>query len=285
MQKQLPVLAACLLISCWCSAQSVDPKVKAMLDAENAFASMSKEKSTKQAFLQYLSDSSVMFDQLKPVKGKKSWQERAESNSVLFWWPVFAGISQDGKLGFSTGPWEYSKSKTDPPSFFGYYATVWEQLADGSWKMAADIGISLPKAEDKSPALVVSKNQGSAKPTDIGDAKHLLWKHALEYDLKLNSSNCTLLPMYYTNDARVLRENRFPYITVEQYQDDTKATYRFNTTGMGMSATADLGYTYGVASAVVAENGNERQIHHYFMKVWKLENGEWKIVLDVLGGA
>ena len=284
MKKLILSVAASAVLYC-AQGQDHQANVKAMLDAENSFARMSKEQTTKKAFLQYLSDSSVMFDQSKPVKGRKSWEEKKENNALLFWWPVFAGVSNDGNLGFSTGPWEYAATKSDKPQYFGYYATVWEKMADGSWKMAADIGVSLPKAEENIPSLSISAPPSKATFKTGDDAKKDLYQHARQYDSRLNSANCSVLATYYAKDARLLRENQFPYINIETYQVEKDVRYIFTTTGVGMSSSNDLGYTYGTASSTIRENGADKNIHHYFMKVWKREGDEWKIVLDVLGGA
>ncbi len=283
--KKILLLSAALFAMVSLRAQDETEKVKKMLDAENAFARMSKEENTKKAFLEYLSDSSVMFDQSRPVKGMKSWQERKENNSVLFWWPVFAGISTDGKLGFSTGPWEFSASKSDKPSAFGYYATVWEQQPDGKWKMAADIGVSLPKAEDKNPPLTISKAKKNSKEVSAANAHKELLDLAVSYDKLINGSDRSVAPSYFTKDARLLRENEFPYLDVFSYTASKNSKFQFTTSGAGIAVSSDLGYTYGTASSVVTEGGVSKNIHHYFMKVWKKENNQWKIVLDVLGGA
>ena len=58
-------------------AQDFSSELQSMVDAENAFAKYSKEKNTRDAFLMYLTDSTVLFDKNGPIKGKKSWTERS----------------------------------------------------------------------------------------------------------------------------------------------------------------------------------------------------------------
>ncbi|HEX6224249.1 MAG TPA: nuclear transport factor 2 family protein, partial [Chryseolinea sp.] len=116
------------------NAQNFSPALQSMVDAENAFARHSKEKNTRDAFLLYLTDSTVLFDKSGPAWGKKSWQERTPNTSLLFWQPLLVGISKDGDLGFSTGPWEWAPSREAKPEAYGYFASVWRKFSDG-WKL------------------------------------------------------------------------------------------------------------------------------------------------------
>ncbi|MET0392316.1 MAG: nuclear transport factor 2 family protein, partial [Chitinophagaceae bacterium] len=138
------ILAALVALQTTSYGQTPDELFRSLVDAENSFAARSAAEGTKTAFLAYLTDSTVLFEKGKPIKGKGSWQNRPAGNSLLFWWPVFAGISADGNMGFSSGPWQWSANRDSAqPAAQGYYATVWQKTGDG-WKLAADIGISLP---------------------------------------------------------------------------------------------------------------------------------------------
>ena len=52
----------------------------------------------------------------------------------LFWWPLWAGVSRSGDLGFTSGPYSVDGKRR------GYYFTVWARQADGSWKWLMDAG-------------------------------------------------------------------------------------------------------------------------------------------------
>ena len=51
-----------------------DAKLQSLVNAEKSFAQTSKDKSTKEAFSTYMSDSGFIF-QAGPVLGKKFWRE------------------------------------------------------------------------------------------------------------------------------------------------------------------------------------------------------------------
>src|SRR5689334_2711385 len=119
-----------LLIQAIAYSQSFTPQQQEVINAENSFAGLSKSANTVEAFMAYLSDSTIMYDKdNKPVYGMSLYKDRKPNNSLLFWWPVFVGASADGKMGFSTGPWEFSLKRDSLPVAYGYYATLWQKDA------------------------------------------------------------------------------------------------------------------------------------------------------------
>src|SRR5260221_7027640 len=92
-----------------------------LVDTENAFARTAAEKGTRTAFLSFLADDSIVFNPQRS-NGKEVWTARKESPALLSWYPIFADISGNGLIGYTTGPWEYRpKGKEDTPAAFGHY--------------------------------------------------------------------------------------------------------------------------------------------------------------------
>jgi ketosteroid isomerase-like protein len=60
----------------------------------------------------------------------------------LRWQPLAADMSSADDLGYTYG--DYTLTATDkegqPVTLYGRYVTIWKKQADGSWKVAADIG-------------------------------------------------------------------------------------------------------------------------------------------------
>src|SRR5712672_3355675 len=122
--------------------------LKAIVETERAFAHLSEEKGTREAFAEFIADDGILFRPT-PVLGKKWMQEHplpaSPSRSVLSWQPIFADVSRGGDLGYTTGPWQFKKDIKDPkPTAFGNFMTVWKKQAEGSWKFVLDLGISNP---------------------------------------------------------------------------------------------------------------------------------------------
>lgn len=281
MIKQFPLLALVLMVSGSSLAQELTPALQSMVNAEIAFANYSKEKNTRDAFLAYLTDSTVLFDKSGPIIGKKSWETLTPNNSLLYWRPVFVGISRDGGIGFSTGPWEWSADKKDPkPAAFGYYATIWEKSADG-WKMAVDIGCPFQGPESNTAMLHASNPIGAAaEPKEIA-AANFSRADAL-YSEKLNSQFKGSLSDFFTKDALMLRPGMMPEYFPFKNLTASDPKVRFIKVGSGVSSSGDLAYSYGKLEEE-AKDGTVGSVKASFLRVWKKENTSWKIVLDVVG--
>ena len=260
-------------------SQKYSPELQSLIDAENNFAALSKNMNTRDAFLAYSSDSTALFEKGEVVWGKKTWLERKPDSSLLFWWPVFAGISSSGDLGFTTGPWQWSEKKNSKPVAHGYYATVWKK-ENNSWKMAADIGISFPEdGEERHLSVTHFYPLEQKQANEINKLSDL--------DTRISSamirSNNSLSSRLYHDGAFILRNGHEPYIFSSGFNPAKEnSTYSFIQRGSGISENNDLGYTYGTVN--ISKEGGQKAEKRCYMRVWKKEKDEWKMILDVIGG-
>jgi ketosteroid isomerase-like protein len=261
-------------------AQDFSAELQSMVDAENAFAKYSKEKNTRDAFLMYLTDSTVLFDKNGPTKGKKSWTERSVNNSLLFWRPVFVGISKSGDLGFSTGPWEWSPTKESAkPEAYGYFASIWQKFPEG-WKLALDLGTLLPGAESQTADLHSSNPTGVA---NLGTKrKEAFLKADDEYNHKIAGSERALFKEDFSEDALILRTGSFPSYYPFSDLSVAKSKFIFRRFGGDIASSNDLGYTFGRVKFESLQDGVTKPTEASFSRVWKIEDGIWKIVLEVI---
>jgi ketosteroid isomerase-like protein len=280
--KFLCFVALIILLKPVC-AQDFSSELQSMVDAENAFAKYSKEKNTRDAFLIYLTDSTVLFDKSGPVKGKKSWAERSPDNSLLFWYPLFVGISKNGDLGFSTGPWEWSPTKeTAKPEAHGYYATVWQKSPEG-WKMAVDIGARTPGPDQKTVGLHASNPHTSREKRSDKTTKKGLLAFDKTYSDNLTREGVGFLPEEFSKEALIIRPGSFPDYYPFKNLSSRGQKLKFLSMGGDIASSKDLGYVFGRAEYESMKNGAVSLVNASFLRVWKIENGEWKIVLDVVG--
>ncbi|MCB1022863.1 MAG: nuclear transport factor 2 family protein, partial [Acidobacteria bacterium] len=161
----------CFLIGFSAASIAVAQQSTALEDLvkrERTFAEAAREKTVKKAFLEFLADDAVVFEP-GPVNARKFWSDRPESAMLLSWEPVWADISSDGRIGYTTGGWEFRPNgKDDDPVAFGQYITVWEKRSDGDLKAVLDIGISHKKPEKsasgwESPERLKIKKPGRLK--------------------------------------------------------------------------------------------------------------------------
>ena len=248
-----------------------------LVDTEKAFAAYAAERSTKQAFLEFLADDGVVFNPDRQ-NGKEVWRARAENAALLSWYPVVADISSSGLIGYTTGPWEYRpKGKTGAATAFGQYSTVWQKQQNGEFKAVLDMGVTHGKnAASETPWVMPPdlKRDKNEKNSYAGDTA------ALFYSIMREGNEEKAYKTFAADDIRMLRNGKFPIagkkaVLGEVKKDKSKLEIarRISFFGSGDMAYVTNTYTRTDKDDKV-EKGN-------FMQVWKLRDGRWQIVLDV----
>ncbi len=276
------VLGLFVSVGADCSAQRLPESVQQVVDAEIAFAKMSVEKSTKEAFVENLSSEAVVFANGEPVNGLELWKKRPATNGMLYWWPVFADVSYAEDLGYTTGPYQLSKDKNSEPFAFGYYATVWKKNGSGVWKVAADLGINFEKPEDENHSLKTVRRSSSKGKKPLPSTKEGLTFIEQSYTQWLNETGNSFLPEYFSRDCRIHRSGAWPYTSwkvIENIEEERQ--FYFEPVDADVSSSGDFGFTYGRVK-IESKDGNMEKAN--YLRVWKRESGtNWKIVLDVIG--
>jgi hypothetical protein len=146
MKKELLLIA--FLIPCLAPGYGQgNARLRTMVEAERAFAKMAKEQNRRDAFLFYLADDVVTAGPDGPVRGKESIKKQSVKPDWLSWDVADAGIAAAGDMGYTTGPWEYYRNKTDEkPIAFGNFNSIWKVQPDGHWKNILDIGTQYDSA-------------------------------------------------------------------------------------------------------------------------------------------
>jgi len=250
-----------------------------LVETEIAFAVAAEAKGTKAAFLEFLTDEAVIF-QPSETNGKMFWKNQPESPALLAWKPSWADISSDGKLGYTTGGWEFRpKGKADKPAAFGQYATVWQKQTDGNYKAVLDIGVSFDKSAIK-PVWDAPKDAGTGERSpknkiDSGTLTDIFSKK------QISSGYFN----YLADDIIVLRENHQPFYGKKQaYVELEKLDKEFPPSGF-LNFNANISPNYGnimYARGVYSLTQKDKSVKKWnFMQIWKFRDGRWQIVLDV----
>lgn len=252
--------------------------VRKLVDTEKAFARAAAEQGTRSAFLEFLADDGLIFNP-NPTNGKEYWRARPESIALLSWNPTFADISSNGVLGYTTGDYEYRpKGKTDNPTAFGQYMTIWRRQPDGNFKAVIDFGISHAKPQTvetnwKSPSYVVRETDGNKSAA--ANTTNLFYDTAAEKGLS------SAYKMFAAEDVRLLRDGNFPILgkanaLAELKKDKSKITFDKR---MTLQSTGDLAYAL---TSFKLTNGKQTTAKGNTLQIWKLRrDGKWQIVLDV----
>lgn len=265
-----------------------DAAWRALVATELAFAREAEARGTKDAFLAFLAEDGVVF-QPGPVHGKSWWKDRPKQPGVLRWRPAFAAVSRDGGLGFTTGPWVFDapprEGTTPPPSPHGWFATIWQRQADGTYRFAADGGTG---AGGPAPDLAAVAARESFRPSRVDPAKdetvRVMSLEAMEARFLASARQQGLAAAYgelLDPEARALRPHQGLVSGRRSIVDAAAAQpvpESWAVQGSGVAASNDLGYTWGAWAAA-----GEAPVRGWFLRAWRREpGGGWQLALDLL---
>ena len=272
-------LASTLLIlglAAGLAGQSGDRRLEGLVAAERTFASMSREKGVREAFLANLADDAVVF-RPQPVPGKKLYEEmRPDSAVSLTWSPAYAEVSAWGDLGYTTGPYEVrDRSKTSAASRFGHYVSIWERQPTGEWKVSLDAGIS-HAASGPAPESVATLPAGfrgwRGPGIDRDTERAALLEEDAAFARKARAEGLTKAYLVYAaEDVRLYRDQALPMIgktaLLKHIADDSRR-FTWGPVDAVVSSTGDLGYVFGDAQAV-GRNANVDPAISSYLRIWR----------------
>ena len=278
-------VAAFLLVLCVVVVAEGQSALHDMVKTEQAFSKMAEEKNTRDAFLAFIADDGLLFRPF-AVHGKK-WMlqhpappPKDDKKPLLAWQPSYAGMAASGDMGFTTGPWEAKADiKDEKPAAYGHFMTVWKKQADGSWKFVVDLGISHPQSGGPQTLWTppVTNKKETFKPVDVASAHKSLLDRDQEYGVEaLSKGLAKAFAAFASPDVRLYRANNLPYIGRDASLEalaKTTGDVKWNVLGGDVSQAGDLGYTHGPYAAA-KERGS-------YVRIWKKEHGQWRIIMDV----
>ena len=287
------ILAASLVIFLFAMAvagQTSHPTqdLNAMVETERAFSRMSEEKGTRESFAEFIAEDGILF-RPGPVAGKKWMQEhplpKSDKRPLLTWYPIFAGISRAGDMGFTTGPWQYkSDIKDAKPSAFGNFMTIWKRQSDGSWRFVLDLGISNPEPKFQARPTFPRYAPGRVTSSDVDATRAAVMNEEREFSkasADLGAAEAFLLKADV--GVRVYREEKMPFVgraAAAKAMYPPSTVWSWTPAFADGSRAGDLAYSYGTyelrdkKTSAITESGN-------YARVWKRVSGMWRVVIDV----
>jgi len=260
--------------------------LESLVNAEKAFAQTSVDKNIRTAFLESFDDNTLAFNSGQPGPGRKDWEKRPETNGYLFWWPVYADIAASGDFGYTTGPAVFGPDKSTKETKGGlYYASVWKKNAAGQWKVLADMGSAIYSPSENLTTFNTTSKPSKALKGNASSVRLAVLDQDRSYDDKLNERHSSLDVTKFSDEARIHRRGIAPVTplsAIRNYSEDPK--YTFEHVGGEVASSNDMAFTYGTVKITSTKDGKEAILPACYMRVWKLDGKEWKIVLDVIGG-
>lgn len=276
MIRTLLFAAPALLIAACATAPTPAPIVA----AERAFADDGYARGVKASFMAYAAPDAVMFAPervyVHDFFGAQPDAPPDPSRPHLVWWPLAAGISASGDLGFTTGPYAYDEDRR------GYYFTVWQRQPDGEWKWVIDAGVEADPATAPGQSSPVDylpvATLGSVSPdTAFSDVMAIEGEMASQSQQDARAAyEGKLAP-----DARLHTKGLVPATDEAGRSAALQArpqVLSLTPLGGGASGAGDLVWTYSSAGWA----GNEGPVTGFVVRVWQKREAGWQIVFDEL---
>ncbi len=254
------------------------PGVEKIIENENAFARFAAEKGVKAAFLEFLADDGLMFAPAQ-MNGKDYWRKRPDdSPATLTWYPIFADVSSNGALAYTTGRGEFRpKGKSDATVYYSDFFTVWRRQAGGEYRAALDVGVAhgKPPSDDKNwsappaPAAITTDENRPPAAVSINKFFDVATLQGLEKSYKI----------FAAEDIRLLREDKFPILGKKAALEAVKgkSSIKFGKQ-MTQQSAGNLAY---VVTNYELRAGEKTIEKGSLIQMWKLHGGSWQIVFDV----
>ncbi len=260
--------------SLFAQAPAATGDAESLAAAEIAFASESLDKGTRTAFLNALSDESMVFGP-GPQNGKKYWEAKPKSESVLQWQPVFVFAATSGDLGYSTRPWNYKeKASAEKPVAHGQFVSVW-RWENGHWKVLLDLGSDNPTPTEPAPELQLLDNHAPNEPT-LG-AKTVMLTHDRNYAAD-RAKNFSAMA---SDQVRLYLPGKFPVLGQEAAGAalrEESSKIQFGEAKGEVSRGGDLGYAWGDY-----REGEGKEATGDYLRIWrKGRAGKWELALDLI---
>lgn len=275
-------IALAALLSAPVAAQIDTQALPRMVATERAFAAAAAELGTRNTFLTFFADDAVSLEG--GATGATATIGRAKDALVaapptklpvisrLMWEPFTGQMSEDGTLGWLTGPYAVLVLTTKDVTAKGAYFSVWKLEADGTYRVWLDEGIALPDvwsgASDFRAAPHADVGSVGAADETIDQAERAVasggdaWNARLAASVRLHRDG--LMPMTGRDGAA-------------QWARAAWASIHYVSLRNEKAASGDLGVALGGYDATTP-GGAE---HGTFVRVWQRDvQGHWRIVFE-----
>jgi ketosteroid isomerase-like protein len=285
----LPLL---LLLACSPSSPDTTVAFESLVHAERAFASRSVTSGTRTAFLEFFAEDGIVFES-GPKNVRAVWEPRPVEGAVLAWGPEIANVSAVGDMGYTSGPYEVRATHETEPAGWGHFVSVWLRDAEGTWRVAADGGVTHGPAslDQDSTVMRVGGDPTHASADveiDVEAARTVLADIDTEYSRSVaNSGIAESIDAFVDESARFYRNGHLPIVGLEAVSSAAAvigAVWNdWEPHGMIVSSSGDMGCTYGTVQSTAESDVSDPSWPASYYRIWRKSAGsEWRVVVDVL---
>lgn len=286
--RQCLVPCVTLVLGCVYSARSqqIDPDLAMLIREEKAFAAKAEETDVPTAFLAYLDSAGVIFNGEGVVNGIAQYSKAPKGGKdLLKWYPIIGHVSQEGDIGFTSGPFQFLADRTQAAVGSGYFFSVWKKNVAGQFKVMLDGGVihsgNATEAFQRDPEPQSNTAYAYILPiSKANDSVSEPWKAEDAFSAAAGKDADKAYKQYLAEEVVLLRSDR-PFGKTKAEALGTIArqqiqSYQFIRSGQGISKAGDLAYCFGKAKAVKGD----KIVEGFFTRVWQHRPEGWKIVAE-----
>jgi ketosteroid isomerase-like protein len=259
-------------------AQDARDARAALADAERAFARDGVEHGIRAAFIEHFAPDGIVFEPA-PVRLREAWSARPPAPDPLAlrleWRPALVDVARAGDLGYSTGPFTLTDTRTDKPPSHGAFFSVWQRQPDGRWQVWLDLGSRTPGPVEES----MWSTRPSA-PDRPEPAMHATASTLRELDGALSGLDAATFAQRVARNARRYADGAAPLVgaqwTDARARDAVTADYA--PAEARVSASGDLAATYGA----IVERGNAGARAGHYVHVWLRNDAAWWLAVETV---
>lgn len=264
--------------------QESNGRVNSVVAAENYFASYTKNKGIRDAFLKVSDESTILF-RPHPVKAEDFFDKKSSNDSrIREWNPAYAKISKSGDWAFSTGPYSYS-SKSDNVITYGQYLSVWKTNNKGVWKLALDIEMQHGKPISEPYLSFIDPKSfrfyRQVPPARLKQREQLILTTDQLFSKTLLENQDYAYNTFIAEDARLLFPGYEPLIgkaKINNFLNSQQIGIETLPAVANRALGSDLAYTYGKAQ--ITKDGKTEQYH--YVRIWEAKEGfTWNVLLEI----
>ncbi len=252
-------------------------ELREIKEAEWSFINAARSSGTKNAYLSFLSDNSVVF-QPGAANGLAVWQKAENSLDILERTPIFADAASNGGFGYTTGHWKSQEPGKPDTAKYGQYVTVWQRSKSGTFKIALDIITN----HEEFPAELLEKLGSSDKPSKESNKKGWSAADATMNFYRLGNNQNQLggaYEKYSSEKVRLLIDGDAPVFGKKDavYKMSRYRSMEFPEK-IAMLEAADMAYVWNPCEFADSAEGKEKG---NCLHIWKLKDKKWWIVMGV----
>jgi len=274
--KTVPALLAAALAGC--AATPPAPDVPASLAAaETAFAAHSMRENMRPAFMANFADDGMTPRQPGWVRSNEFLATRPNPPIVLDWRPQYVEVAASSELGLSTGPTKLIANAKPDVTNYGQYVSIWRREAGGPWKVVIDLGIgnATPMFWDLPlQAGFVQGARGALDGAALLEAEASFARQSAASGMRSAYGNLA------SDRLRFYRDEGGPAVgllAAKASPGMTDARLAWTVERSAVAKSGDLGYAIGSYAAV----SDPAKVLGYYLRVWRNEDGRWRVAMDV----